>query len=511
MRGPHNIWRLIVTGATLERTGAMGVVLDAMDAPRPLRILARTLGWPFKWLGYKGDLNMPPAPRALTALGPAYIKFGQVLSTRPDVVGEELAVQMRVLQDKLPAFPIEVAKTTVTQELGRPADQVFSEFSESVAAASIAQVHQATIAVSGEVVAVKVLRPGIEKAFRKDIDAFFLAAEMIELLSPASRRLRPTEVITHFEGVVMGELDLRLESSAASEFAANTGDDTGFTLPAVKWDLSARRVMTLGWADGVPLGDNDAIDNAGHDRSVLASRVLELFLKHALRDGYFHADMHQGNLKVAANGDIIAYDFGIMGHIDEYTRRVYAEILFGFIRRDYKRVAEVHFEAGYVPADRDVEEFSRALRAVGEPIFGMDSTHISMGRLLNYLFDVTERFGMETRTELILLQRTMVVVEGVARSLDPHMNIWQVARPVVEEYIKGSIGPAAVARDLGKTAKVLARFGPRLPALVEEALIRQAGEVPVKEANKTRSRSVWFGAGSVIGIAILLVVQWAWS
>ena len=511
MRGPHNIWRLIVTGATLERTGAMGVVLDAMDAPRPLRILARTLGWPFKWLGYKGDLNMPPAPRALTALGPAYIKFGQVLSTRPDVVGEELAVQMRVLQDKLPAFPIEVAKTTVTQELGRPADQVFSEFSEPVAAASIAQVHQATIAVSGEVVAVKVLRPGIEKAFRKDIDAFFLAAEMIELLSPASRRLRPTEVITHFEGVVMGELDLRLESSAASEFAANTGYDTGFTLPAVKWDLSARRVMTLGWADGVPLGDNDAIDNAGHDRSVLASRVLELFLKHALRDGYFHADMHQGNLKVAANGDIIAYDFGIMGHIDEYTRRVYAEILFGFIRRDYKRVAEVHFEAGYVPADRDVEEFSRALRAVGEPIFGMDSTHISMGRLLNYLFDVTERFGMETRTELILLQRTMVVVEGVARSLDPHMNIWQVARPVVEEYIKGSIGPAAVARDLGKTAKVLARFGPRLPALVEESLIRQAGEVSVKEANKTRSRSVWFGAGSVIGIAILLVVQWAWS
>ncbi|WP_439143262.1 2-polyprenylphenol 6-hydroxylase [Planktotalea sp.] len=510
MRGPHNIWRLIVTGATLERTGAMGVVLDAMDAPRPLRILARTLGWPFKWLGYKGDLNMPPAPRALTALGPAYIKFGQVLSTRPDVVGEELAVQMRVLQDKLPAFPIEIAKTTVTQELGRPADQVFSEFSEPVAAASIAQVHQATIAESGEVVAVKVLRPGIEKAFRKDIDAFFLAAEMIELLSPASRRLRPTEVITHFEGVVMGELDLRLESSAASEFAANTGDDTGFTLPVVKWDLSARRVMTLGWADGVPLGDNDAIDNAGHDRSVLASRVLELFLKHALRDGYFHADMHQGNLKVAANGDIIAYDFGIMGHIDEYTRRVYAEILFGFIRRDYKRVAEVHFEAGYVPADRDVEEFSRALRAVGEPIFGMDSTHISMGRLLNYLFDVTERFGMETRTELILLQRTMVVVEGVARSLDPHMNIWQVARPVVEEYIKGSIGPAAVARDLGKTAKVLARFGPRLPALVEEALIRQAGEVPVKESNKTRSRSVWFGAGSVIGVAVLLIVQWAW-
>lgn len=503
MRGPHNIWRLIVTGATLERTGAMGIVLDAMDAPRSLRVAARMLGWPFKWLGYKGDLSMPPAPRALTALGPAYIKFGQVLSTRPDVVGDEMAGQMRVLQDKLPPFPIEVAKRSVTEELGRPADELFSMFSEPVAAASIAQVHQATIAETGEIVAVKVLRPGIEKAFRKDIDAFYFGAQMVELLSPSSRRLRPMDVIEHFEGVVMGELDLRLESSAASEFLANTKGDAGFSLPEIKWNLSAKRVMTLGWADGVPLGDNDAIDAAGHDRSALATRVLQLFLQHALRDGFFHADMHQGNLKVAPNGDIIAYDFGIMGHIDEYTRRVYAEILFGFIRRDYKRVAEVHFEAGYVPADRDVDEFARALRAVGEPIFGMDATHISMARLLNYLFEVTERFGMETRTELILLQRTMVVVEGVARSLDPRMNIWQVAQPVVEDYIKGSIGPRAIGSDLAKTAKVLARFGPLLPGLVEAALIRQAQESPSYAPGKTRSRSLWFLSGVLTGAVIL--------
>ncbi|MGH1576813.1 2-polyprenylphenol 6-hydroxylase [Planktotalea sp.] len=510
MRGPHNIWRLIVTGATLERTGAMGIVLDAMEAPRSLRIAARTLGWPFKWLGYKGDVNMPPAPRALTALGPAYIKLGQVLSTRPDVIGEELAAQMRVLQDKLPPFPIEVAKATVAQELGRSADEVFTEFSEPVAAASIAQVHQATIASTGEVVAVKVLRPGIEKAFQKDIDAFYFGAQMVEMLSPSSRRLRPMDVITHFEGVVLGELDLRLESAAASEFASNTSEDAGFSLPAIKWDLSARRVMTLGWADGVALGDNDAIDSAGHDRTKLAARVLELFLQHALRDGYFHADMHQGNLKVAPNGDIIAYDFGIMGHIDEYTRRVYAEILFGFIRRDYKRVAEVHFEAGYVPANQDVEEFARALRAVGEPIFGMDATRISMGSLLSYLFDVTERFGMETRTELILLQRTMVVVEGVARSLDPHMNIWQVAQPVVEDYIKGSIGPVAVGRDLAKTAKVLARFGPRLPGLVEAALIRQSQEAPTHSPSKTRSRSLWFLSGATAGVVLFVLIESLW-
>ncbi|MBM1308723.1 2-polyprenylphenol 6-hydroxylase [Sulfitobacter mediterraneus] len=478
MRGPHNIWRLIRTGATLERTGAMNVVLDAFEATPAVRFVARALGLPFKFLGYKGDPSMPPATRALTALGPAYIKFGQVLSTRPDVVGDDLAVQLRVLQDKLPPFSIQEARAEVERELGLPLDQMFSEFSEPVAAASIAQVHKARIADTGEDVAVKVLRPNIERAFRKDVDAFYLAARMVELFSPGSRRLRPMDVIEHFDGVVRGELDLRLESASASEFAANTSEDQGFQLPAIKWNLSARRVMTLGWADGVPLGDNAAIDAAGHDRVVLGDRVLHLFLNHALRDGFFHADMHQGNLKVAPNGDIIAYDFGIMGHIDEYTRRVYAEILYGFIRRDYMRVAKVHFEAGYVPADKDVDEFARALRAVGEPIFGMDATHISMARLLSYLFEVTERFGMETRTELILLQRTMVVVEGVARSLNPHINIWEVASPIVTDYITKSIGPRAALNDLANTAMVLARFGPRLPGLVEAALLRQSNPQP---------------------------------
>lgn len=507
MRGPHNILRLIRTGATLERTGAMGVVLDAFDAPKPLRVAARLLGWPFKWLGYSGDPAMPPAPRALTALGPAYIKFGQVLSTRPDVVGDDMAKQLRVLQDKLPPFSVTEAKAMVTSELGVPVDAVFSEFSEPVAAASIAQVHKAKLAQTGETVAVKVLRPNVEREFRRDIDAFYFAASLVELLSPSSRRLRPMDVITHFEGVVMGELDLRLESAAASEFAANTVQDEGFQLPSIKWDLSSRRVMTLQWAEGLPLGDNDALDAAGHDRVALSERVLQLFLQHALRDGFFHADMHQGNLKVAPNGDIIALDFGIMGHIDEYTRRVYAEILYGFIRRDYKRVAEVHFEAGYVPNDRDVDEFARALRAVGEPIFGMDATRISMGRLLSYLFEVTERFGMETRTELILLQRTMVVVEGVARSLDPKMNIWNVAKPIVEDYIKTSIGPRAFAKDLGKTALVLARFGPRLPGLMEQVLIAQAQGTPEPKSNTLKTAILWALIGALVGGGLVLLFE----
>ena len=476
----------------------MKVVLDAFDAGPLLRVAFRALVWPFQWLGFKGDVTMPPAVRALTALGPAYIKFGQVLSTRPDVVGDELAVQLRVLQDKLPPFSMREAKEAVQTELGQSSDTLFSSFSEPVAAASLAQVHQAHLSESGEPVAVKILRPGIEKAFRKDIDAFYFAARAIELLSPASRRLRPMDVITHFEGVVMGELDLRLESSAAAEFAANTEADTGFQVPQVRWYLSSRRVMTMDWAEGTNIGLNDALDAAGHDRRAIAARVMELFLNHALRDGYFHGDMHQGNLKVAANGDIIAYDFGIMGRIDEYTRRVYAEILFGFIRKDYQRVAEVHFEAGYVPADRDVDEFARALRAVGEPIFGMDASRISMARLLSYLFEVTERFGMETRTELILLQRTMVVVEGVARSLDPHMNIWQVAQPVVEDYIKQSIGPKALLRDLSKTAMILARFGPQLPRLAEDALIRLNNPPPPPKPQRRIAQLSWMALGGVL-------------
>jgi ubiquinone biosynthesis protein len=507
VKGPHNIWRLVRTGATLERTGAMGAVLEAMDAPRPVRIVARVLGWPFKWLGLKGDPAVPPVTRALTALGPAYIKFGQILSTRPDVVGAQMARQLQVLQDKLPPFPTEQARRVVEREMEQPLESLFSEFSEPVAAASIAQVHRARLVSDGRAVAVKVLRPGVERAFRTDIDAFYLIAWVIETLSPASRRLRPRDVIAHFEGVVMQELDLRIEASAAGEFAANTEGDGGFTVPAVEWLLSSRRVMTLGWAEGVPLSDLDAIDTAGHDRKAIATRVLQVFLRHALRDGFFHADMHQGNLKVAPNGDVVALDFGIMGRIDEYTRRVYAEILYGFIRKDYRRVAEVHFEAGYVPADRDVGEFAQALRSVGEPIFGMDASRISMGRLLAYLFEVTERFGMETRTELILLQRTMVVVEGVARSLDPSMNIWTVARPVVEEYIRENIGPRALARDLLTTGRVLARFGPRLPQLAEAALLAQSNPPQPPRRNPWPERLGYAALGAGALAAVLALVQ----
>ncbi|WP_323010396.1 2-polyprenylphenol 6-hydroxylase [Paracoccus sp. (in: a-proteobacteria)] len=509
MRGPHNIWRLIRTGATFERTGAMKVALDAMNAPARIRIAARILGWPFAWLGYKGDPAMPPVTRAITALGPAYVKFGQILSTRPDVVGVDLANQLAMLQDRLAPFSQEQARRTVAAELGRPVETLFSEFSEPVAAASIAQVHRARRLDNGREVAVKVLRPGIESAFRRDIDAFHFAATMIERLSPATRRLRPLGVVNHFESVVAGELDLRLEAASASEFAENTAGDEGMAVPVPYWHLSARRVLTTDWAEGLPLGDVAVLRAAGHDLPRIGARVLQLFLCHALRDGYFHADMHQGNMKVAANGEIIIYDFGIMGEIDEYTRRVYAEILMGFIRRDYERVARVHFEAGYVPRDRDIKEFARALRAVGEPIFGADASRISMANLLAYLFEVTERFGMATRTELILLQRTMVVVEGVARSLDPQINIWEVARPVVESYIRDNLGPKAAARDLTRAVQVLGRFAPLLPEYLERRMPELLREAPPPPEPRRR----WgFVGGMALGAVVALAgaVLGAW-
>ncbi len=503
MRGPHNIWRLIRTGATFERAGAMRLVLEEMDAPRPIRIAARIIGWPVQWLGLRGDPEHPPILRALTALGPAYIKFGQLLSTRPDIVGMELASELRILQDALPAFDTDIAKAEVESELGIKVDEVFESFSEPVAAASLAQVHKAVVRETGQVVAVKVLRPGIERAFLKDVDAFFLAAWIIEFISPASRRLRPRAVIKHFAGVVDGELDLRMEASAADEFGANTKNDEGFRVPSMVWDLSARRVLTTEWVEGIPLGDVEAVLATGQDPTEFATRILQTFLRHALRDGFFHADMHQGNLKRGPEGDLIALDFGIMGRIDTYTRKVYAEILMGFLQRDYTRVAEAHFEAGYVPADQDVAAFAHALRAVGEPIFDHDASQVSMARLFQHLFDVTERFGMQTRTELILLQRTMVVVEGVTRTFDSNMNMWDTSGPVIERYILDNLGPKAIARDLAATAKVLARFGPRLPALAEAALI---GLNKTPDPAPKSTPVIWGLCGVAVGVVVTLLL-----
>ncbi len=510
MRGPHNIWRLIRTGATFERSGAMNIALEALNTPKSLKIAAKVIGLPFKLIGLKGDSQSPPILRALTALGPAYIKFGQLMSTRPDVVGKNLADELKVLQDALPPFSQSLAIEIIENELGIVATEIFSSISEPIAAASLAQVHRAIVKKTGTVVAIKVLRPGVEKAFLKDVDAFYLVARIIELFSKSSRRLKPVAVIKHFEGIVKAELDLRMEIAAAAEFLSNTKNDEKFKVPSVFWELSSRRVLTTEWSDGVPLGNLKALNTQNTDMVSLATLIIQSFLRQALRDGFFHGDMHQGNLKLDSDGNLVALDFGIMGRIDSYTRRVYAEILMGFLQKDYRRVAEVHFEAGYVPENQDVEAFAQALRSVGEPIFGIEAKQISMARLLAHLFDVTERFGMATRTELLLLQRSMVVVEGVARSIDPNMNMWETARPVVENYIKENLGPKAIARDAVATIKSLGRFGPHLPYLLEKSLRHALDSQPFKPHRRRLPALV---GGILLGfilsiLCILLLLLW---
>lgn len=499
MRGPHNIWRLIRTGATFERTGALDVALEGLYAPKSLKIATKVISLPFAWLGLKGDESIPSVPRALTALGPAYIKFGQILSTRPDIVGDELADQLKVLQDKLPPFDDKLARAEFLKTFEMPVEEVFSEFSPPIAAASIAQVHRARIAETGQEVAVKILRPKIERAFQVDVDAFYFIARFVETFAPSARRLRPKAVIEHFESVVHGELDLRMEASASAEFRANTEKDPDFGVPRVIWPYSDRRIFTSEWVEGINIGDIEAVKASGVDMKGLANTIIQSFLQHALNDGFFHADMHQGNLKLSPDGTLIALDFGIMGRIDEYTRRVYAEILIGFIRQDYKRIAEVHFEAGYVPMDEDVDAFAQALRSIGEPIFGQDASQISMARLLAHLFEVTEQFGMETRTELILLQRTMVVVEGVGRSLDPELNLWDGAKPIVEKYIRTNVGPLATAKDIAQTVRVLGRFGPRLPQLAERALMNATHEKPAEPKPRVSGLG-WGVIGLIAGV-----------
>ena len=450
------------------------------------------------------DLSAPRGVRlrvALEKLGPLFVKFGQVLSTRRDLLPPDMAIELAKLQDRVPPFSADVAIATIERAFGKPLESLFVHFErEPVASASVAQVHYADLVDRQGVrheVAVKVLRPDLQPVMEKDVSLMRWMAGWIERVGGVdARRLKPCAVVEEFNKYLHDELDLMREAANAAQLRRNMANSQLALIPEMHWDLCATEVIVMERMRGVPISQLEKLRSQGVDLRALAANGMKLFFTQVFHDGFFHADMHHGNLKVGPDGAIIAYDFGIMGRLDDYTRRVYAEILFGFIRKDYRRVAEVHFEAGYVPADRDIDEFARALRVVGEPIFGMDASRISMARLLAYLFEVTERFGMETRTELILLQRTMVVVEGVARSLDPHINIWQVARPVVEDYIKTNVGPRALLRDLVQTARVLGRFGPKLPALVEAQLIRQSE--PPQPAQRQAHPAVWMLVGGAL-------------
>jgi ubiquinone biosynthesis protein len=462
-----HIARLARAGFVFAREGVFGVV-DPSLVPPPGQLALKIA----RLIERRGAKSGPRLSRALERMGPAYLKLGQFLATRPDVVGVSMARDLEALQDRLPPFPQAEAEAVIAASLERPVAHAFVRLGPAVAAASIAQVHRGEIERDGarHPVAVKVLRPNVASRFRRDLSDFFFVAREAEIYSAEARRLRLVEVINTMSRSVAMEMDLRLEAAALSEMAENTRDDPDFRVPSVDWDRTTHNVLTMEWIDGIALSDHARLQKAEVDLPDLGRKVIQSFLRHALRDGFFHADMHPGNLFLDEAGRLVAVDFGIMGRLGLKERRFLAEILLGFITRNYRRVAEVHFEAGYVPGHHSVENFAQALRAIGEPIHNRVAEEISMAKLLTLLLEVTGLFDMRTRPELILLQKTMVVVEGVARGFDPKLDIWKVADPVVREWIERNLGP--IGRIQGAVSGVgeLARHMTGLPVIAARAV-----------------------------------------
>ncbi|MGD0633177.1 MAG: 2-polyprenylphenol 6-hydroxylase [Beijerinckiaceae bacterium] len=459
--------RLTRAGFVLARAGVFNDV-DATDLPGIAK-----LGLSLAKLIAKRQTgpSLDALPGAMGKLGPSYIKLGQFLSTRPDVVGPAVVKQLEKLQDRAAPFSRDIALAEITAAFGRPWNSIFLEVGEPVAAASIAQVHKARVRddLGERDVAVKVRRPGVERLLRRDLADMAAAARFVETAFPETRRLKPAEVVETLNRAIKMETDFRIEAAAASEFAENVAGETDFRVPTIDWERTTKEVLTQEWIDGIKLSDIEALAAKGYDLPDLGREVIQSFLRHAMRDGFFHADMHQGNLFIDASGRLTAVDFGIMGRLGLKERRFLAEILYGFIKRDYRRVAEVHFEAGYVPGIHRVEDFAQAIRAIGEPIHSRTADQISMAKLLTLLFEITGLFDMKTRTELVLLQKTMVVVEGVARTLNPRLDMWSTAEPVVGAWIEANLGPVGKLHDAGASLASLAKFAGHLPAILLRA------------------------------------------
>jgi ubiquinone biosynthesis protein len=400
---------------------------------------------------------------ALTELGPTFIKFGQALSTRADLLSEGVAADLSELQDRLPPFPGADARATIAADFGMPVEALFSSFDDTaVAAASIAQVHFA-VTSEGNEVAVKVLRPGVQAAFARDLDVMFWLAEKVEYWMPKMRRLKPIEVVATFAATVRLEMDLRLEAASAQEMAENFAGNPKFKIPTVDWQRTSEHVLTLERVSGARVDDPAKVRALGLEPVDIVRTAAEGFFTMVFRHGFFHADMHPGNLFVTKEGAIVALDFGIMGRIDAGTQKTLGEMLLGFLSRDYIRVAEVHVRAGYVPASKSVDAFAQACRSIAEPILGKPVAEISIARLLGQLFHITETFEMQTQPQLLLLQKSMLLAEGVGRRLAPDANMWEMARPLIEDWFKERFGPAAQVMDV--VGGALESLG-RVPALV---------------------------------------------
>ena len=513
-----HIVRLSRAAFVFTREGVFGIV-DPSLVPPPAQLalrLARLIERP-------GAKDGPRLSRALTRMGPAYLKLGQFLATRPDVVGVTLARDLESLQDRLPPFSQEEAEAAIAASLDCPIKDAFLSLGPPVAAASIAQVHRGEVLRGGvrQPVAVKVLRPNVAVRFRRDLSDFFFVARKAEIFSAEARRLRLVEVISTLSRSVAMEMDLRLEAAAASEMAENISGDPDFRIPAIDWNRTTHNVLTMEWVDGIALNDHARLREAKVDLPDLGRKVIQSFLRHALRDGFFHADMHPGNLFLDDAGRLVAVDFGIMGRLNVTERRVLAEILLGFITRDYRRVAEVHFEAGYVPAHHSVENFAQAIRAIGEPIHNRTAEEISMAKLLTLLLEVTGLFDMRTRPELILLQKTMVVVEGVARGFNPKLDMWKTADPVVREWIERNLGPIGRVQGAISGTGDLVRVLTNLPEVAARSVVvleqletmtreglRLSPEIILALAEGRKNRwstaALWVIAATFVGILVAL-------
>ena len=454
---------------------------------------------------------------SIQGMGTTFIKLGQFLATRPDIIGEEVSKKLEKLQDRLPPFTMQEAKNILKESLGSDNFNSILKLSEPVAAASIAQVHKAQINENGTLkdVAIKILRPEIRKVFNDEIDALMLLAYIIQSTVTKTKRLKLVEVVFLLKEITNHEMDLRFEAAAANEFAENTKNDSGFFVPKIYWNYTSEKVLTLDWVDGVSIREKDLINEKNIDVKNISSNIIQHFLRHAVRDGFFHADMHQGNLFINNSGQIVPIDFGIMGRIDKLNRRYLAEILFGFIQRDYKKVAEVHLVAGLVPNNVNVDELAQALRSIGEPIFGQSVKDISGGRLLKQLFDITEKFNMPTQPQLLLLQKTMVVVEGVARKLNPETNIWETSRPVLEKWLRETKDPINnFTETIKDSAEVLKKL-PELPQMMEKAnqalTFLASGQIPQNtnsySAMKNKELEMKsFRNQSIIGLLLLVFI-----